>query len=334
MLYVRVLNMLKDNITDEDDRVMVGDDDDAEWLTPREMRDKIKYFDEKIAKYVDELDFLYPLVNKSIKNLPVFKIGTEFNEIERNIFDLVGTNKLQKNQRVKWQKQKLAMTRKIQMELEESKEKREEERHQQDVDAHKHLTTPVADADLKNVSSAWLLPDGRMFGGVGYAFIHDHIRFYLKETGFFKDLKIQVDDEKILEKLGWCKLSMGHGFMMYDRDYSDKRFTEAQHAKIIDWAIARERPFVKINARKIPLKHLMNMTPDDLMDYREWRDSDKNPDLGNPEMILNDDDTEEEMLEYFSPDVQEKMRRNLMVRSVMEKIEKVEDKETEDDDND
>lgn len=159
------------------------------------MRVKCNYLEKEIKKNIDELDFLYPIVGKTLRDLP---------------------------------------------------------------------------HDLKNVSSCWLLPDGRMFGGVGYAYIHLDILSALSETGFFGFDKLSKEpiskSEDEVEEMGWCKLSAGHGFMLYDKNDVRVMLTEEQKTRIIDWAIANDETTVEFDAHHYKLKDFAEMTAKEIMD--------------------------------------------------------------------
>lgn len=271
---VRILNMLKNEITNQEDPIMLGNNHHNEWMTPSEIRQKVNALDKKIKFYTDNLDFLYPLVFKTIRDLPIDQIGTEPSKVEAVIAEQLSRGgKIQKNARIQAKREYDEFERKRKEELEERK-------HKEDIEAHRNLVTPVTDEELKDVGSCWLLPDGTMFGGQAYAFIHDHIIYYLNETNYFKDSGIKLDRvlEDDVEKMRWCKLSGHHGFMLYESKFRDTSvYTEEQRLKIIDWMLATEREEVRINGKKIPLKHLMEMKASDMVHYGEWRESDQNP---------------------------------------------------------
>lgn len=71
-------------------------------------------------------------------------------------------------------------------------------------------------------SAFWLLPDGTLFGGTWYAFIHRDIIYDLQESGYFKDKPEITDpangaafdnDERMVEYAGWVKYTPSHGWM-------------------------------------------------------------------------------------------------------------------------
>ena len=71
-------------------------------------------------------------------------------------------------------------------------------------------------------SAFWLLPDGTLFGGAWYAFIHRDIIYDLQEGGYFKDKPEITDpangakfdnDERMVEYAGWVKYTPSHGWM-------------------------------------------------------------------------------------------------------------------------
>lgn len=289
---VRVLNMLKNDIEDEDDPIQLTGDANGEWLTPHEIREKIKYLGDRVKKFTDELDFLYPLVKKTLRDLPNDRVGTEAFDIEHVIAEAQSRGKkLQKGAREREE-------REDRQKREEAEEARELKRAAQDLEDHRHLITPIKDEELRKVTSCWLLPDGTMFGGVGYAFIHDHMLYYLKESKYFKVDRI---DEKDVEKMGWCKLSRGHGFYLHQHLNDDLKYTEAQRQRIIDWCLAHEVERVRINNYKVPLKHLMEMDCNDMMEYSEWQRSDRNPFKDEPIDPNANDLTDDELYEMFPP---------------------------------
>lgn len=122
----------------------------------------------------------------------------------------------------------------------------------------------ATDAELPKIGSAWITPKGEIFGGQAYAFIHHSILHSLHEGDYFKDLSYGGDEEQV-EFNGWVKLSGDHGFMMWNHKRGHSVITEAQKEAIIDLCLAQDLDSLKWNGDTIELKEFVNKSCDDIM---------------------------------------------------------------------
>jgi hypothetical protein len=122
----------------------------------------------------------------------------------------------------------------------------------------------ATEADLPSIGSAWITPEGEIFGGRAYAFIHHNILHSLHEGDYFKDLPYGGDEEQV-EFNGWIKLSGGHGFMMWNHKRGHSTITESQKDAIIDLCLAQGLASFEWNGGSIELKEFVNASCDDIM---------------------------------------------------------------------
>lgn len=276
---VRYLNLLTtQEIKDNEEVVLVEDDNETDWLSPSETRKRVVSLDDKIGASVKELEFLYPIVNKSLKNLPYNQIGTTsaFFDTNKNVKI---ESKATRNEILKREEKQADDRRKEKFKLEQlTREIREKKREEEDRERNKHLITEALEDDFSNIGSCWITNEGKVFGGNAYPFIHDHICFYLSESGYFgKDRNGENIrcSEKDVEEMNWIKLSGGHGFLQYRRGDAEICINEAQRETILKWAIANDEEVIEFNNANIPLKTFANAELEDLMDFRFLRYSNK-----------------------------------------------------------
>lgn len=114
------------------------------------------------------------------------------------------------------------------------------------------------------IGSAWITPEGRIFGGGAYAWIHHHILDSLHETDYFKDLPYNGSEDSV-EFNGWIKLSGDHGFMMWNHKRGHAVITEEQKDAIIDLCLAQGLEAFDWNGRKCTLEEFVNSDCDSIM---------------------------------------------------------------------
>jgi hypothetical protein len=275
---VRYINLLTNKEIENDDAVVLIDNDDneTEWMSPTETREKIVYLDEKIGKSVQELEFLYPIVNKSLKNLPYNQIGTTTAFFDSNsnrdvkIISKKVLVEIQKRQKTNDDNKKIEQQR-LKQDKRDKRDKREQQKLVEELERNKNLITEITEDQFKDISSCWLTNEGKMFGDNAYPFIHDHICFYLSEAGFFgkdKNGENIRKSEKDVEEMNWIKLSGGHGFMLYKHRNPNICINEEQRETILKWCIANDEESVEFNNSHIPLKQFANADLNDLMEFR------------------------------------------------------------------
>lgn len=273
--FIRYLNLLTSKeIKDDDEVVLVQDDQETDWLSPSETRKRVVSLDDKIGNSVKELEFLYSIVGKSLKDLPYSKIGTTVAFFDNNK-DLEITTRVAREEIVKREKKKDKQRKEEQARLQEIKDKRKEE---EDLKKNKYLITDVSEEDFGKIGSCWITNDGKVFGGDAYPFIHDHICYYLSESGYFgKDRNGENIrcSEKDVEAMNWIKLSGGHGFMLYGHKNPNICINEAQRDTILKWAIANDEEEIEFNNVQIDLKTFANAELEDLMEFRFLKYSSK-----------------------------------------------------------
>jgi len=122
----------------------------------------------------------------------------------------------------------------------------------------------ATEEDLVRIGSCWITPEGRVFGGDAYAWIHIHILDSLSETGYFDDLPYDGEKEDSVEKNGWIKLSGGHGFMLWHHNAPGYVITEAQKEKVIDWCLANEMDRLEWNGDYVDLQEFVNLSCEEI----------------------------------------------------------------------
>ncbi len=277
--FVRYLNLLTSKeIKDDDEVVLVEDNNETDWLSPSETRRKVLALDDKIGNSVAELEYLYPLVGKSLKNLPYGQIGTTMTFFDTNKNIEISTRAV-RDEILKREKKRSDDRKKEQAKLERfTREARERDHHAEDLANHKHLITEILEEDFSKVGSCWVTNDGKIFGGSAYPFIHDHLCYYLSEAGYFGKDKTGENircSEKDVEEMNWIKLSGGHGFMLYSLGRPGICINEAQRETILKWAIANDEDHIELNNADIDLKTFANADLEDLMEFRFLRYSTK-----------------------------------------------------------
>ena len=160
------------------DEVLSDDDDDQD-----EYREKMKNgITPRLKEVLENLECLYPVVGKSMKDLPAEKVRS-FKKIRQ---ESVAEGERQSERAKKEKEEKLMQERK------------------------KFTTKPcsIKVCAKNNINAGWLLPDGTFYGGDGFPFIHIQILKDLYEVGFFKKLKYGNDEESV-EDNGWIKFTGG-----------------------------------------------------------------------------------------------------------------------------
>ena len=122
----------------------------------------------------------------------------------------------------------------------------------------------ATEEDLARIGSCWITPEGRVFGGDAYPWIHIHILESLSETGYFDDLPYNGESEDFVEKNGWIKLSGGHGFMLWHHNAPGYVITEAQKEKVIDWCLANEMDRLEWNGDYVDLHEFVNLSCEEI----------------------------------------------------------------------
>jgi hypothetical protein len=228
-------------IYSEADARTYGDDEQED----EEYREKlIENVEPKIHEAVEGLEVLYPVVGKTMKDLPVRKVRS-FRKIKDDL-----------------RKEEIAQQER-QNEI-AKKEKRTEKFTVGGYGGHYYVVhTPVEKCEKENLTSGFLLPDGTFFGGSGVAWVHRAMIETLSDYGFFKDKEYVADEDDCQKIGGWIKISSGHGWLLY----GTKKPTNEQIQFIIDYTMTVDKhDYVDTGGfRNIPLKRFAS-----LLDGAKW----------------------------------------------------------------
>ena len=148
----------------------------------------LNYYKEKLTGIIEQLEFIFSLTGKTLKDLPILKVRS--------------AQEIKKIERVKQEEIIIAQE---EIEKQENRNKIFELNNGQ---KYYIVHTPVEKCKGEYLPSGWLLPDGTFFGGCG-AWIHRGILDSLDEYGFFKDKGDSNDEDDVQENGKWIKVSGG-----------------------------------------------------------------------------------------------------------------------------
>ncbi len=190
----------------------------------------LDYYKQNLTNTLEQLEALYPLFGKSMKDLPTDKVRTVSKMREQT------TERGHRFSKPGSFFEKTTAYEKTKQPEQETAPKKVEEglRHLGGYGAKYFIqhTTPEVCVE-HGLRSGWLLPDGTFFGGRGI-WIHRMIIEDLQAEGYFKTEN--KPDEDDVEDLGWVKFSDGKWYFWDHRN----KITPAQVQFVIDYAIAFE----------------------------------------------------------------------------------------------
>jgi len=204
-------------------------DADSDFLNDdlKENDGSISYYKKRVADAIEQLEVVYALVGKSMKDLPVSKVRSAARLIkaartEQMAEDFEANKKLEIQPLSKSLKA-IDRLKETSSRINDILNEEEEEEEIKDINSLfytgmvgsasfyiSHCSTEKCKAE--GLNAGWLLPDGTFFGGDGI-WIHRGILDELHERDFFKD-KGYAGDEDIVQDMGnWIKFSGGEWFI-------------------------------------------------------------------------------------------------------------------------
>lgn len=176
----------------------------------------------KVKKALKGLEILYPLVNKSISNLPIYKLGEYYSTIESERIE----NTIRENEEEKaWR---------------DTYNKKEMKLNKYRISDKPPIKPEPSKITNKDVTNGWIDLDGQFYccGFQGHRELADDMKYHkiIPEH-------LELNNENFLERQGWCKLSANQII-----SYSYKRkelLTKKQVDTIVGFFIANRERFVK-----------------------------------------------------------------------------------------
>ncbi len=217
------INLFNNNADDliEGSRFITSENDSEDM---EHNENNINYYKKRVSDAIEQLEAVYPLVGKSMKDLPIGKVRSAAKiikkaKIEQKKYDFDNrlTDVEQKFDDV------LRTTQMAVLNKMNNHEEEEEEEEIQDINSRFYtnigggasffITHCSTEKCIKEgLHAGWLLPDGTFFGGDGI-WIHRGILDELHERDFFKD-KGYAGDEDLVQDMGnWIKFSGGEWFI-------------------------------------------------------------------------------------------------------------------------
>jgi hypothetical protein len=221
----------------------------------------INYYKKRISDAIEQLEVVYPLVGKSMKDLPLNKVRSAARLIKNaraeQMKDDFEENKPTKeliNETFSRKVENIDTEKLSDKELEDIDEEVKKEVIDK-TDITRAFTTamgggrfyivhtPVEKCKSEGMNSGWLLPDGTFYGGDS-AWIHRGILEELDERGFFKDKSYGYDEDDVQDNGGWIKIS-GGDWAIWEHKH---KLTKEQVEFIIEYTtVVRERTYFTIN---------------------------------------------------------------------------------------
>ena len=190
----------------------IRDDEDME-----DNEKSLGYYKSIISSALEQLEVVYPLVGKSMKDLPINKVRSA---------------------------SKIIQEAKKQQTKEEKRDKVFYTNMMSGSNPFYIVNCSVEKCKDENLYSGFLLPDGTFFGGRGI-WIHRCILDELAEYDFFKDKDYTNDEDSVQDKGGWIKVS-GGDWMIWEHKHKP---TKEQIEFIISFTTeVRETAFISINS--------------------------------------------------------------------------------------
>ncbi len=221
----------------------------------------LSYYQEKLAGVLEEIEEMYSIQGKSMKDLPTKKVRSA-----KQLREQAGYGERYASPRRGSQVSQQSITSKNAeavidriskthlLDDDDAPEK------PVDINAPRHLNmgtggeyyvvhTPADKCRELNMNSGWLLPDGTFYAG-NAAWIHKCILDDLDEMEFFEGKNYTCDEDSVTGEGNWLKLSGGEWFIW---EYKNKPTME-QVQFIIDHSIAYDKDVITISSRRIHLQ--------------------------------------------------------------------------------
>jgi len=236
----------------------IRDDEDME-----DNEKSLGYYKSIISSALEQLEVVYPLVGKSMKDLPINKVRSASKIIQEAKKQQTKEDfEERKNNTENIFQENLSLVMKT--ELKNMNQEETEESEEQEIELTKEekrdkvfytnmmsgsnpfyiVNCSVEKCKDENLYSGFLLPDGTFFGGRGI-WIHRCILDELAEYDFFKDKDYTNDEDSVQDKGGWIKVS-GGDWMIWEHKHKP---TKEQIEFIISFTTeVRETAFISINS--------------------------------------------------------------------------------------
>jgi len=233
-------------------------------------------YEDKAKKALSGLDILYPLVGKTMADLPIDKIPATLSDIEHKFLEREWAKfeddcefRADKNQKKSLDEKMDEVTQQVMdMNNDALTRKFDAEALEEEDSVEEDKVHAITEDNYKHIGSCWITPEGTMFGGHAEPWIHIHLLRSLTDDGYFKDLPYNGESEDEVEEQGWIKLSGGYGFMLYAYKSKGIIITEEQKQVVIDYCIANNKKTLRWNGRTIELKEFVNWSCTEIMTRR------------------------------------------------------------------
>lgn len=216
----------------------------------------LRYYKKRVADAIEQLEAVYPLVGKSMKDLPINKVRSSAQIIKearkQQIKDDFEYNKGKNNLDEKFDNVMRFSQEAILNNLEKDEEEQEEKK---DINSRFYTSIGggasfyISHCDVKKckdegLHAGWLLPDGTFYGGDGI-WIHRGILDELSEFDFFKDKNYSSDEDDVQDRGNWIKYS-GNDWIIWEFKH---KLTKEQIEFIIEYTtVVRQSTFFTVNS--------------------------------------------------------------------------------------
>lgn len=251
---INVLNNGGDRIVDK--MRFVDSEVDSDEMNENE--GTLNYYKKRVADAIEQLEAVYPLVGKSMKDLPVNKVRSSAKIIreakKQQIKDDFEYNNGKNNLDEKFDNVMRFSQEAILNNLDKDDEE-EEEQEKKDINSRFYTRIGggasfyISHCDVRKckdegLHAGWLLPDGTFFGGDGI-WIHRGILDELSEFDFFKDKNYSADEDDVQDRGNWIKYSGGE-WMIWEFKH---KLTKEQIEFIIEYTtIVNQSTVLTINS--------------------------------------------------------------------------------------